>query len=633
MSNEAAINSTIDRDQKTRKPDFPSDLDSVKKRIFVARGVEFPDVQSVESIERDLASSEFTALASKIAEHFLNGSKILLLGKASSEIILSLTCFQRGVHLLSQAMRRTRDVVDTSRGDLGSWRSEPEVKAVTGSFEVTGRAGIHDMIESFSPDLVVLLNPPKGAAANVREYIDSRGGGIDLAAVSAISNCVEDLPGCIAVAPVPKAEMGAWQKHYTVCCVLHFLLLRVRDEIATAITSHPRSQALVAQLHSAGLDTNAALVGLSIVLDDMPLSPTMRFLVRTGLEQINKGWSLPLRTGHSRGLLSYGLRSLLTECGANYPFTSKEMALRLSPLFRVMAQTGDCETLIDCLLTNDRKTAKDKSAKAAMLAAQSDVRHPRAMSIHAPVMTETDGESKESYESRFHLHVERNDSLSATLLPLVAEQNCIQYPGVYMLVSSNAEKGGRVLCQMRSQSIHLGDAMINLSFESDFIEHQPEWNADTRFASLEIEKSGVDGFEAALRRYLEQAQIKFSDRSPLNADDGPLARSYRVFPLAHWLERQPWGKGFKEPVFSQDFIVRKVLTHMDAHQHIVVDDAHEGIPNGEGFLLVWRHSVNGNVPSLVEGQTINVRYRLLVDREKTSNDIFGLVDTLRKVSL
>lgn len=623
------ITANINRHLKVRKPDSPSDLDVVKERIFNARGAVFPDLQCFEVIEKELATPEFRRLASRVAQSFLGGHRILVVGKSSSEVILSLACIQRGIRLLSQAMRRTRDVVMTSRGDLGAWRSEPEVTVLLGALESGDVEMMKDEIRHCAPDLVLLLNPPKGKSAEIQELISSIDRDVQLATVAAISGCIDHIPGQIAVEPQGEDE-GA-QKKYTLCCILHFLLLRVREEVAQSIASHPRSQALVAQLQSSGLDTNAALVGLSIIVDDMPLSAPMRLLVRSGLEQINRGWSLPSRTAHSRGLLSYGLRSLLTECGADYPFTSKEIDLCLSPLFRVMAQIGECDTLIDCLLTNDRKIAKDKSAKAALLAAQNEFFRSPASVSPIPTLTELSCDLSETFNMQFQLRTERNDSLSESLLPVVAEQNCSQFGGVYLLASSKTGVANRVLCHLRSQSVHLGDALVSMSYESNLISYRPEWHADTLYASLELDETGLKEFEAALRDYLQKARPDCAAQNAREESDGPLTRNHRVFPLAHWIERQPWGKGFPEPVFEQEFRVCKVLTHMDSHQHILVDDASNDFPSGEGFVLVWRNSVNSGVPSIRAGQTIHVRYNLLVDREKSSNDIFGLVNTLSEV--
>ncbi|MEQ9547827.1 MAG: hypothetical protein RIK85_17650 [Marinobacter sp.] len=630
MSN-TVITTTIKRHLKVRKPDSLSDLDAVKERIFRARGASFPGLQSVETIANDLASPEFRNLASKLAQSFLDGRRILVMGKASSEIILSLACFKRGIGLLSQAMRRTRDVVTTTRGDLGAWRAEPDVRVLLGSIESGCAELVKSEIDRSAPDLIVLLSPPKGIAREVKNQIDALGHHIELATVSANSDCVDDTPDCLAFVPYWDKGNGEPPKRYTLCCILHFLLLCVRDEIAQSISAHPRSQALVAQLQSSGLDTNGAFVGLSILLDDMPLSAPMRLLVRSGLEQINRGWSLPSRTAHSRGLMSYGLRALLTECGAEYPFTSKELDVCLSPLFRVMAQTEDCQTLVDCLLTSDRKVAKDKSAKAALLVEQLDVLGSHAGSTVHPVLNRESRDLIELKKKQFQLRSERNDSLSEALLAVVVEQNCRQFGGVCMLIASNPDRPTRTLCHIRSQDVHLGDALIAMSFKSKLMSYNPIWQADTLFAHIELDESGVSAFESALRVYLDSAKGEFPFAVGREESDGLLNRNQRVFPLAHWVERQPWGKGFPEPVFEQDFRVCKVLTHMDSHQHIVVDDAADDVLGGEGFVLVWRNSVSSSVPTIASGQVIRVRYNLVADREKSSNDIFGLVDALFEI--
>lgn len=628
---ETATISSIDRHMKVRTPVSSSDLDTVKEKIFNSRHASFPDLESFETIENGLATPQFSALASKIAESFLNGGSILLIGKASSEVIFSIACFKRGIQLLSQAMRRTRDVVATSRGNVGAWKSEAAVNVVIGMVDTQGASVVKKKIECSEPDLVVLLSPSKGESDLTRNILLSSGVDADLATVSPIAGCFDSADGKIALAPQLDNPGEEPQKEYTLCCMFYFLLLRTRDEIANSVASHPRSQVLVSQLQSSGLETIGGLVGLSIILGGRPLSSPMRLLVRSGLEQINRGWSLPPRTAHSRGLLSYGLRSLLTECGAAYPFTSKEIDQSLTPLFRVIAQIGDCQTLIECLLTNDRKTAKDKSAKASLLALQTDMIRPRNEFHGVPALNDVNGKSGDAHNSQFQLHMMRNDSLTEALLPVVAEQNFGQFGGVYLLTTRKTGATSRVLCYLRTESIHIGDTLNVLSFQYELASYHPRWQADTSYAFLEMDEAGLPGLEMSLRNYLEQASKDFRMAVLPEGSDGALTINQRVFPLAHWIERQPWGRGFPEPVFEQDFRVRKVLTYMDSHQQILVEDNSSGVNVGEGFVLVWRNSVNSSVPSVRKGQIIRVRYNLLVNREKNANDIIGLVKNLREI--
>lgn len=625
---DTVITANIDRHLRVRKSDSSGELDAVKEGIFDARGATFPDLQGVETIASELATAEFQKLASMLAHIVLNGQRILVVGKASSEVILSAACFQRGIQLLVQAMGRTRDVVTTSRGDLGAWRSGAEVNVVLGSLESQAESLIRNHTGQQAPDLVLLLNPAGSVSSRIGDMFDAAGDNVPIAGVSTLAGCIDDASDQLNVSPVSGGDS---HKRYTLCCVLHFLLLRVRDEVSQSIASHPRNQALVAQLQSSGLETNVALAGLSVIMDDMPMTAPMRLMVRSGLEQINRGWSLPARTAHSRGLLSYGLRSLLTESGADYPFTSREIALCLAPFFQVMALAGDTRTLIECLLTNDRKVANDKSAKAALLASKADFPSFRGSSDAMPALTEPDEDWGDACDILYSLRTERNDSLSEALLPVVAGQNCSQLGGVYLLVSSKTEDADRVHCYLRSRNIHLADALVALSFASGLMKRNPEWEADTLYASLELDEAGLAEFEASIRDYLGKVSREHTGLGELGESDGPLGRKQRVFALAHWIEKQPWGKGFPEPVFAQDFRVIKVLTHMDSHQYILVDDMSSDIHCGEGFTLLWRDSVSGNVPTIRQDQEIRVRYRLLVDRNKNANDIFGLVDTLREV--
>jgi len=69
-----------------------------------------------------------------------------------------------------------------------------------------------------------------------------------------------------------------------------------------------------------------------------------------------------------------------------------------------------------------------------------------------------------------------------------------------------------------------------------------------------------------------------------------------LFPLAHWIEQQPWGNQFPEPHFTQSFRIVKAQTAMDVHQMLIAVDANANPADGqsgtaEPLQMLWFNSV------------------------------------------
>jgi single-stranded-DNA-specific exonuclease len=106
--------------------------------------------------------------------------------------------------------------------------------------------------------------------------------------------------------------------------------------------------------------------------------------------------------------------------------------------------------------------------------------------------------------------------------------------------------------------------------------------------------------------------------------DGPLPALVRTFPLAHWIEQQPWGRGFPEPQFTQTFRVVRAQGLKDEHQVLFVVDA-GGQATQTPLRMMWFNSVSRTSPVLTAGETVTLTYRLTVNRFNGKNALQGMV--------
>lgn len=599
--------------------DLSAAINPVKDRILTARSVQQLE-EPANFVPADWSGLKPAALC--MANAMLEGKRVCIVGRTNPDHLLAVAALFNGLRLLCRSLHRTRDVVETSRGSFSGQIDQFGV-SYTGINFTPARYGEECTLDrdlaQTSPDVVVLLDPSSGVISRVKHQLPSA-----TTLTIATHNRLERISDSdVSVIPWPEEQEPSSAKVYTVCALSHELTCLTSDMLVSLISNHPRSQALSSQLRTAGLEANCTLVALSYLCDDMPMKPHIRDVVAAGVDRMNRGWAQQPRTSHSRGNLQYGLRALLLESEAVYPFTAQQLQMRLVPMFSGVCYAGSPETIIECLLCNELKTSKEKAYKASSLKAQTYF--PSLKQLAGLIGAEPMAQRKEAttalvdYEESIFDNDER-------LLPIYAERRYAESGTTQLVIASRGED--KLRCFLRSDYINVNDALRSISFEME-----PGWSfqfwADAFAGDLVVDSEAYTELKSRLNDYLVNNAETAVPIGPLIID-GELTPNQRTASLAQWLEKQPWGRHYPEPLFEQCFFVRSSTILMESHCRLVVVDCKgkDQDDGGEGFELLWRHSVSALSDRLRQNQKVFVRYRLRSNREASCGEVFGEVMSL-----
>jgi len=605
----------------------PVKLDILKRRVDT--GI---DDSVYGDFEAMLDEDALELAATAIVDGFLSGQHILLVGRGTSDHVLAISTFVRAMNLLSRSMHRTRDVITTERGSVGKDHGDFKVSYHTcesARFCIEERKSLEAVLGEINPSVVIVLDPVFGLPELVSpENSDGR------TVISLVANVFpeQEITCGLRLGVVPADAEVCGEKSLTLSAIAHFLTLRCRELAIERVVDYPRAQALMAQLNAAPLETNDSFVALSLLLDDLTMTAPVRDLVTGGLERMNKGWVFQPRTSHSKGSLCYGLRALLTECQASHPFTARELQLKLTPMFSAVCYAGYADTLIETLLCEERRIAYDKAARASLVKAKTyfpSLKHLGDLAREEQGMDGVAGtEDKLDPESIYQCHMEEVSNADAKLLPIIAEQRNAKLGATQVVVSRGDDDTCR--CFIRSDVINVCDAIVRATYTIPVQASNGVFWADAFFGDITLPASRLEDFQSAMTASVQSQAKNGKPVSQSLIIDRELGINQRTSALALWLERQPWGKGFPEPIFQQSFRVRQSHIVMESHQALTVDDMIKGdrATLGEGFQLIWRDSLKPGYRKLMPQDNIRVNYRLKIKRNRTTTEVYGEIVSL-----
>lgn len=607
-------------------------LEPVKHDILEKRVATGIDDSVYGDFEAMLDEDALELAATAIVDGFLSGQHILLVGRGTSDHVLAISTFVRAMNMLSRSMHRTRDVITTERGSVGKDHGDFRISYHTcesASFCIEERKSLESVLEEINPSVVIVLDPVFGLPGMV-----SDGASDGRTLISLVANVFpeQDITCGLRLGVVPADAEVFGEKTLTLSAIAHFLTLRCREQAIQRVVDYPRAQALMAQLNAAPLETNDSFVALSLLLDDLTMTAPVRDLVTGGLERMNKGWVFQPRTSHSKGSLCYGFRALLAECETSHPFTARELQLKLTPMFSAVCYAGYADTLIEALLCEDRRVAYDKAARASLVKAKTyfpSLKHLGDLAREEQSMDGLPGtEDKLDPGSIYQCHIEEVSNGDAKLLPIIAEQRNAELGATQVVVSRGEDDTCR--CFVRSDVINVCDAIVRATYTIPIQACTGVFWADAFFGDITLPVTRLEGFQSAMTDSVQELAEHGKPVSQSLIIDRELGINQRTSALALWLERQPWGKGFPEPIFQQNFRVRQSQIVMESHQALTVDDMVKGdrATLGEGFQLIWRDSLKPGYRKLMPQDNIRVNYRLKIKRNRTTTEVYGEVASL-----
>lgn len=301
------------------------------------------------------------------------------------------------------------------------------------------------------------------------------------------------------------------------------------------------------------------LVAVGTVADLVSLDRNNRLLVSAGLRRMRQGQCQP------------GLAALAAVSGRGLEkLTAGDIGFSIAPRLNAAGRLEDMAVGIECLLCDD-------PARARELAEALD-----AINASRRVLQQ---EMVDQAETLVH-DLQLGDELPAAFALFDAGW----HPGVVGLVASRLKdrvhrpvvafapaEPGAALLRGSARSIpgfHVRDALAAVdALHPGLIER---FGGHAMAAGLTLEADKLETFRAAFDAHARSVLADDSLNMRL-ATDGPLQSSELVRSLAEALELAgPWGQGFEEPVFDNEFAVREWKLLGGRHLKLVLEHADGG---------------------------------------------------------
>ena len=338
--------------------------------------------------------------------------------------------------------------------------------------------------------------------------------------------------------------------------VVFYLLLALR--------AHLRGQGAFAHGREPDLSTLLDLVALGTVADMVPLDENNRILVSAGLKR--------LRAGAAQA----GLRALMQVAGRTPErIGSADLGFALGPRINAAGRLEDMALGIECLLADDE-------AIALRLATQLDAINRERRDLQDQMLQQAETMAANSIAA-----IEAGGGGEAALCVFDADW----HPGVVGLVASRLKErvhrpaiafapgGEDGFLRGSARSIpgfHIRDALADLAAaQPDLI---ARFGGHAMAAGLSLAPENLEAFRIAFTALAAERL----DASILRAEllsDGALAAQDLSRDLAEQLrDGGPWGQGFPEPVFDDEFIVAGWRVVGNGHLKLQLRHAVSGTP-------------------------------------------------------
>lgn len=338
--------------------------------------------------------------------------------------------------------------------------------------------------------------------------------------------------------------------------VMFYLLLALRAQL--------RAQGAFAHGREPDLSVLLDLVALGTVADMVPLDENNRILVAAGLKRLRAG------------VAQAGLRALMQVSGRTPErLGSADLGFALGPRINAAGRLEDMALGIECLLADDEATA-------LRLAAQLDAINRERRDLQEQMLQQAEAMAASCIAT-----IEAGGSGDAALC--VFDEDW--HPGVVGLVASRLKErvhrptvafapgGEDGLLRGSARSIpgfHIRDALADLAAaQPDLI---ARFGGHAMAAGLSLAPENLDAFHAAFTTLAAERLDPAALRAEL-LSDGALAPQDLSRDLAEQLrDGGPWGQGFPEPVFDDEFTVAGWRVVGNGHLKLQLRHTASGVP-------------------------------------------------------
>lgn len=638
-------------------------IEAIKSHIMANRGVTYPEHYSPKNLLNASGLTDGEKAANRIAAALIRRQRIVLVADFDCDGATGAAVMKRGLNMIADALINPKDALN--RKAAGTQEQRADIRyVIPDRFEYgygLKPALAIEVIQPMNPDLVITID--NGTSShNAIDQMKSWPNAPDVI-ITDHHAPADTLPDAYAVVNPNRRDCPFESKALCGCGVAFYMLLLVRRAIVTLIGSNPRGAAMASRMRNVALNHLSDLVALGTIGDIVPMDANNRLLVKVGLDRINKGMQMTARAAHTKGFLSYGIRALLERAGVSHPVTTTDLAFQVVPRINSVGRLTKPIAGVECLLADSYTMAELEAQKCDEL---NQERKQVQATMEAQARDALGEMLKVPFAEEMADHADKDKPASVVL-----DDNS-WHPGLVGLIASRIKEktGGAAVCfapetaasktttqsangdqddwtdadlpenvnpdeadinwlkgSGRSDNVHLRDALAYVAARAPDLMMQ--FGGHARAAGLTLYRPHLPRF----RRLFAEAVEHLLATAPLENrqfDDGPLPAIHRSFPLAHWIERQPWGQLFPEPQFTQQFRVARARTMKDVHQRLVVVDANANPADGqsgsaEPLAMIWFFSVTDETPALEEGQLVTLQYRLSVNRFNGRNGLQGVV--------
>ncbi|WP_245820354.1 single-stranded-DNA-specific exonuclease RecJ [Marinobacter lutaoensis] len=628
--------------------DLEAELTGLKERILGNRGAHYPEVYDPANLICPTKLTDGIRAAVRLSEALIRGHRVVAVADfdcdGATGAAIFIRCMNRFSAVLSSFRypRASFEYVIPDRFKYGYGLKIPLAE---------------DKIRPLRPDVVVTID--NGISSHDAVYrinswtavSDYNRDGTPHVIITDHHAPGEDLPAAYAVVNPNRKDCSFPSKALSGCGVAFYLMILVRQALISRLKKAGKPEAAQA-IASIQVNHVADVLAIGTIGDVVPMDANNRLLVKVGLDRINRGLSMSPKESHDRGYLCYGVRALLSLAGVQGPVTSTDLAFQVVPRINAVGRMEKPVSGIECLLADSQIIAEIEAKRCDALnkerkAVQKDMER-EANDELSRLFGESDSLSESEDQSAVVLHA---DHWHPGIVGLVASRIKERTKGAVICFSPeadpNAEPGSPdavsgdpdwLKGSGRSDNVHLRDALAYVASRAP--DMMMQFGGHARAAGLSLHRSELNRF----RRLFREAVAYLREVSPLTNpvfQDGSLLPAHRCRELAEWIEGQPWGQMFPEPLFSQKFKVIRSLGIGKEHQKLLVMDlddepltgefGEDGTPvypvshGAKAFPVLWFFSRDESNPNPVQpGVAIELTYTLTINRFRGKDELQGI---------
>jgi len=348
------------------------------------------------------------------------------------------------------------------------------------------------------------------------------------------------------------------------------------------------------------------LVALGTVADVVPLDRNNRILVAQGLKRIAAGRCVP------------GILALLKLAGRDHRHVvASDLGFVVGPRLNAAGRLEDMSVGIECLLRDDEDSA-------LALATQLDQLNRERRDIEADMKQEAaqilESLHNEQQDLPLGICLYQADWHQGVIGILAARVKELWHRPVIVFASSSEQELKGSARSVRG--IHIRDVLDTVASRHPGLINK--FGGHAMAAGLSLRPENLDKFEQALQEVLGQLVSPEQLQGIIESDGALRAEEFSLDSARELREASPWGQGFPEPVFDNEFEV--VGSRVVGGHHLKLQLRPEGMG-----LCIDAIAFNPDDLSLGAGERIRAAYKLDINRFRGATSLQLLVDHIQRI--